>query len=63
MDKQLIARAFNEWMRRFLESPEEFAREWQEVTTFTRETAEGKVPTYGDDCAAYLDRLCAEIGA
>jgi len=35
MDKALIARAFNEWMRRYTENPEQFEREWQTVNDFS----------------------------
>lgn len=54
------AQAFNEWMRRFIEEPERFAREWQSVEEFKRDEAAGKEPDYGETCAAYLSQLKRE---
>lgn len=50
------AQAFNEWMRRYIEEPERFRREWESIEQFK---AEGANPTYGDRCAAYLAELMA----
>ena len=62
MDQSLMAKCFNEWMRRFIEEPERFAREFQSVTEFQREEAEGKEPSYGESCAGYLTQLAGELG-
>ena len=51
------AQAFNEWMRRYIDEPDRFKREWQQVEEFKREHADGVVPSYGDRCAEYLQRL------
>lgn len=51
------AKAFNEWMRRFVEEPERFEREFQTVARFKAEEAMDKEPTYGECCAAYLAQL------
>jgi len=59
--QERMAKAFNEWMRRYTEHPEEFTREFQSVTTFLNETAAGKEPSYGDQCAAYFSSLLDEI--
>lgn len=56
-----IAAAFNEWMRRYTENPESFEREFQSVGDFLRERAQGKAPSYGQLCAAYLAKLIAEM--
>jgi hypothetical protein len=56
-----MTKAFNEWMRRYTEHPEEFAGEFQSVTQFLTESADGKEPTYGDNCAAYFTSLLDEI--
>lgn len=48
--------AFNEWMRRFIEEPETFQRDFQSVQEFVAESAEG-VPSYGADMSAYLAAL------
>ncbi len=54
MDQVKLAAAFNEWMRRFIENPAEFDREWQSVHRFISEQSQGKTPTYGETSAAYL---------
>lgn len=41
----------------YIETPEEFSREFQAVTTFLAEEAQGTQPSYGENCAAYLQRL------
>jgi len=56
-----MAKAFNEWMRQYTEHTEEFAREFQSVTKFLAESADGKQPTYGDECAAYFVSLLDKI--
>lgn len=57
-EKELNAQAFNEWMRRYIEDPERYNREFQSVEKFR---AEGDSPSYGYDCAAYLEKLRNEI--
>ena len=57
----LMAAAFNEWMRRYIEEPDRFDREWQSVGEYIQETSEGKTPSYGESCAAYLSRLIEEL--
>ena len=32
--QRTVAQAFNEWMRRYIETPEQFAREFQVVIAF-----------------------------
>ncbi len=55
-----MAHAFNEWMRRYTEEPERFEREFRSVEQFKHEESEGKEPTYGETCAAYLQELMVE---
>jgi hypothetical protein len=62
MDRQEMVRAFNEWMRRYIEAPEQFAREWQAVGKFLAEKLAGKEPSYGELCAAYMAKLQGEVG-
>lgn len=57
MDKALAAKAFNEWMRRFTEEPAKFEHEFETVGAFLKEQADGREPTYGEKCAAYLGDL------
>lgn len=61
MNEQSVAAAFNEWMRRYTEEPDQFAREWQTVSEFLKQEAEGVEPDYGKRCAAYLSKLLAEV--
>ncbi len=56
-----MAAAFNEWMRRYIVEPDRFDREWQSVSEYIQETSEGKTPSYGESCAAYLVRLISEM--
>ncbi len=53
----------NEWMRRFIEEPEQFAREFQSVSEFVKDEAEGREPSYGERCAAYQFKLLDEMNA
>lgn len=56
-----IAEAFNEWMKRYTERPEEYNREFQSVIEFLEESKAGEIPTYGDRSAAYLQKLIDEV--
>ena len=58
---ELVAAAFNEWMRRYTETPEEFNREFETVGQFLKEEADGQEPSYGAWCAQYLALLMDEI--
>jgi hypothetical protein len=62
IDQHTLADAFNEWMRRYIEEPERFEREIQTVRQFMSAMADGKEPSYGDECAAYLIELSALSG-
>lgn len=61
MTHEQMARAFNEWMRRYTEEPERFRAEFQTVAEFLSEMAQGKEPSYGESSAAYMERLSAEL--
>jgi hypothetical protein len=61
MDKEKVGAAFNEWMRRYIENPEEFARQFQSVGAFLSEKNKGVEPSYGEICAEYLDSLMVAI--
>lgn len=58
-----LALAFNEWMRRYTEEPERYAREYQTVGVFLAEQAAGRTPSYGEECAEYLQRILRELHA
>jgi hypothetical protein len=60
VDKKKLAAAFNEWMRRYTENPEEFTREFQTVQEFLAAKSSGKEPSYGEHCAEYLLTLVGE---
>lgn len=62
MSEQIVANAFNEWMRRYTEEPEQFEREWQSVAEFLQQQADGVEPDYGVTCAAYMQKLIDEVG-
>jgi hypothetical protein len=55
---QMVA-AFNEWMRLYTEDPASFEAEFQTAGDFLRQTAGGEQPSYGEECAAMLERLSA----
>lgn len=61
-DTCAVAQAFNEWMRRYTENPEQFEREWQTVSEFLVQQGKGEEPDYGKSCAAYLSKLIDEAG-
>jgi hypothetical protein len=54
LTKQQLAAAFNEWMRRYTENPEQFAREWQAILDFKLARIHDNEPIYGAQCAEYL---------
>lgn len=58
MKKKLTqVEAFNEWMRRYIEDPEQFEREMVSVNKFIAESRVGREPSYGEACSEYLNRL------
>lgn len=61
MDRHLLTQAFNEWMRRYIEEPERFKREWESVLEYTDDIANEETPCYGRICAQYLEQLCEEV--
>jgi len=57
-----IAAALNEWMRRFVEEPARFEREFETVDKFKIEGGMlGGEASYGVVCAAYLLQIHKEI--
>lgn len=63
MDKDKIARALNEWMRRYIADPAAFNAEFQTVGEFQKDEEEGREPTYGETGAAYMLKLLEELQA
>ena len=60
LDHSLLSRAFNEWQRRYIEEPERFKAEARTIREFLADQMARRVPTYGDECAAYLIKLLGE---
>ena len=60
MDESHMAKAFNEWMRRYIEDPKGFEAEFQSMQGFCEDRDEGKEPSYGTSCAAYLIKIDSE---
>jgi hypothetical protein len=58
-----MKRTFNEWMRRYIEEPEKFSRDFQSVQEFLTDEAAGVEPSYGDTCMAYQFKLLDEMNA
>ena len=51
------AEAFDEWMRRYVENPDEYEHEFEAVRRFLEEEGGSKPTTYGEACASYLTLL------
>ncbi len=63
MTNAQMAKCFNEWMRRFIEDPKGFEREFETVNRHLAEQNEGREPSYGETSAAYMQQLAAEVPA
>lgn len=61
MSAEDMARALNEWMRRYTDDPSQFLREYQMVTNYLAEIAAGVEPTYGETGAAYMLELLNDL--
>lgn len=61
MTNAQMAACFNEWMRRFIEAPDQFAREFEAVNKYLSDQADGREPTYGETSAAYMTELAKEV--
>lgn len=63
MTNEQMVKAFNEWMRRFIDEPDRFDREFRTVNKFLADEAEGREPSYGETSAMYLTQLVSEQAA
>lgn len=63
MTNAQMARAFNEWMRRFIEEPDRFEREFETVNQFLADEQGGREPSYGEASAAYMEQIAQEMPA
>ncbi|KTQ96801.1 hypothetical protein NS226_06705 [Aureimonas ureilytica] len=61
MDKATMTKCFNEWMRRYIEEPERFEREFETVGAFMRDEQSGVEPSYGEASAAYMSQIATEL--
>jgi hypothetical protein len=59
-NEQELAKGFNEWMRRFIEEPARFRREFEVVREFMKWHDAGQVPTYGETAAFYILNIIDE---
>ena len=62
MTRHQMVAAFNEWMRRYIEEPERFMRDIQNVRDFLAAEGAGAMPSYGEECTTYLEKVAADIG-
>lgn len=63
MTNAQMVKCFNEWMRRFIDEPDRFEREFNTVNAFLKDYADGREPTYGETSASYMSQIATEIGA
>ncbi|KKB86458.1 hypothetical protein VW29_02555 [Devosia limi DSM 17137] len=61
MTNAQMAQCFNEWMRRYIEEPDRFAREFEMVNQFLADEQNGREPSYGETSAAYMAQLATEM--
>jgi hypothetical protein len=54
-------KTFNEWMRRYIDEPERYSREFQTVQDFLTDESAGVEPSYGETCMAYQFLLRDEM--
>ncbi len=60
MTKVQMVNCFNEWMRRVVEEPLRFEREFEQVGAALAAQCSGREPTYGETSTAYMMQLAAE---
>lgn len=63
MTHEWLVKTQNEWMRRYIEEPEKFEREFRTILEFSTQEASGKEPDYGERCTAYMFQLMDELQA
>jgi hypothetical protein len=55
-----MVNCFNEWMRRVVEEPLRFEREFEQIGAAVAAHFSGREPTYGEMSTAYMMQLAAE---
>jgi hypothetical protein len=63
MTDEQMAKALNEWMRRYIDEPDRFIAEFKTVMDFLQQEASGQEPSYGDHCVAYMHEISASLEA
>lgn len=63
MNNAQMVKCFNEWMRRYIEEPERFEAEFETENAFLADESGGVEPTYGEACAALMERIAQELPA
>ena len=61
MNKEMIIKVLNEWMRRYIEEPKKFRAEFQTVIEYLNEVSENIEPSYGQSGYAYMEKLEKDI--
>jgi hypothetical protein len=56
-----LAKAMNEWERRYIEEPERFEHEITTLKEFNKAEKAGQEPNYGKSCADYLEYLVKQM--
>ncbi len=57
----LLAEAFDEWMKRYIENPAAFAAEFQSVASFKSKRKGKGASDYGNSCASYLVSVMRDV--
>lgn len=57
VERATVAQLFNMWMQKYIDHPEEFEAEFLTVMEYLAESTDGKEPTYGEQCVAYMEHL------
>ena len=60
MTQMQMVNCFNEWMRRVVEEPLRFEREFEQIGAAVATHCSGREPTYGEMSTAYMMQLAAE---
>lgn len=58
-----LTKILNEWMRRFIEEPDKFMREFEAVNKYLNEKQFQLEPSYGEVCSEYMMQLHKELEA
>ncbi len=61
MNEQEMIAAFNEWMRRYEENPDEFESGYATIKEYLAQIGASEEPTYGQRCTAQMLRYNAEL--